>query len=117
LPACRDPGHPRGGAPDITLWDFSGKGPEGTRPKMLRAHETVTALVWRPGTDAILASAGAEGLLAVWKAASGRAGARCRPVLEYEHPEPVTALAWSGPRSLISAGHDGTIRARPYAAR
>jgi WD40 repeat protein len=105
------------GAPDITLWDFAGKGPEGTRPRMLRAHETVTALAWRPGTDAILASAGAEGLLAVWKAASGRAGTRCRPASEYEHDEPITALAWSGPNLLVSADRDGTIRAQSHPAR
>ena len=104
------------GAPDITLWDFSGKGPEGTRPKMLRAHETVTALAWRPGPDAILASSGAEGLIAVWKAGSGRPGARKRPALEYEHDEPVTALAWSGRNLLVSTDRAGAVRARPYPA-
>jgi hypothetical protein len=105
------------GSPDITLWDFSGKGPEGTRPKMLRAHETVTALAWRPGPDAILASSGDEGRLAVWRAASGRPGTRQRPAVEYEHDEPVTALAWSGPNLLVSAERGGTIRARPHPAR
>jgi WD40 repeat protein len=105
------------GAPDITLWDFSGKGPEGTRPKTLRAHETITTLAWRPGPDPILASSGHEGLLALWNTTSGRAGTRHRPTLEYEHSEPVTALAWSGPDLLISAEHNGTIHARTYPAR
>lgn len=36
------------GAPDLTVWDFSGKGPAGTPPRQLRCHETVTALAWRP---------------------------------------------------------------------
>jgi WD40 repeat protein len=105
------------GAPDITVWDFAGKGPEGTRPRMLRAHETVTALAWRPGNEAILASGGAEGLLAVWRAASGRPGARHRPVLEYEHDQPITAAAWSGPDLLVSTDRTGTIHARTYPVR
>lgn len=36
------------GAPDVTIWDFAGKGPHGSSPRMLRAHDTVTALTWRP---------------------------------------------------------------------
>ncbi|WP_445519896.1 WD40 repeat domain-containing protein [Streptomyces sp. NEAU-174] len=34
------------GAPDVTVWDFSGKGPAGTAPRSLRCHETITALAW-----------------------------------------------------------------------
>jgi hypothetical protein len=37
-------------------------------------------------------------------------------VLEYEHSEPVAALAWSGPDLLVSAELAGTIRARSYPA-
>lgn len=102
------------GAPDITVWDFSGKGPEGTRPRMLRAHETVTALAWRPGNDTILASAGTEGTFALWRTGNGRPGARSRPLLQRELPHPVTALAWSGPNHVILADRRGTIRALPY---
>ena len=102
------------GAPDITVWDFSGKGPEGTRPRMLRAHESVTALAWRPGGEAILASSGVEGLLAVWRAASGRSGGRHRPAFEHEHAQPIAALAWSGPDLLVSAERGGAIHARFY---
>jgi WD40 repeat protein len=100
------------GAPDITVWDFSGKGPEGTSPRTLRAHETLTALAWRPGGSGLLASAGAEGIVAVWKAIAGRAGARLRPLYEQELADPVTALAWSGPGRLLLADYEGRIQAR-----
>lgn len=53
----------------MTVWDFSGKGPEGTAPRSLRCHETVTALAWRPGAAGHLASGGADGTVALWHAA------------------------------------------------
>jgi WD40 repeat protein len=99
------------GAPDITAWDFSGKGPEGTRPRTLRAHETVTALAWRPGGAGILASAGAEGTVALWRATAGRAGARLHPAHARELDQPVTALTWAGPDLLITADWQGRIQA------
>ncbi|MEZ0070378.1 WD40 repeat protein [Streptacidiphilus sp. MAP12-20] len=99
------------GAPDITVWDFSGKGPEGTRPRTLCAHETITALAWRPGGSGILASAGAEGTLALWRATTGRPGAQLKPAHERELDQPVTALAWAGPELLIHADWEGRVQA------
>ncbi len=101
------------GAPDITVWDFSGKGPAGTSPRSLRAHETVTALAWRPGSSAVLASAGAEGAVAFWQADSGRPGGRIKPTWMEELPEPVTALAWADPRTLVIADYEGRVEAWP----
>ena len=67
------------GAPDVEVWDFSGKGPEGTAPRSLRCHETVTALAW-PGAGGHLASGGADGTVAVWYATAGRPQQRlCLP--------------------------------------
>ncbi|MFD3614588.1 WD40 repeat domain-containing protein [Streptomyces sp. NPDC058676] len=54
------------GAPDLTVWDFSGKGPAGTAPRQLRCHETITALAWRPGPAGHLASGGHDGTVALW---------------------------------------------------
>ncbi|MDH6129991.1 hypothetical protein [Kitasatospora sp. GP82] len=101
------------GAPDITVWDFSGKGPAGTSPRSLRAHENVTALAWRPGGSAVLASAGAEGTVAFWRAALGRAGGLLRPANARELPEAVTALAWAGPDRLVVADYEGRVEAWP----
>ncbi|MFD0332005.1 hypothetical protein ACFQZC_37110 [Streptacidiphilus monticola] len=99
------------GAPDITVWDFAGPGPEGTRPRTLRAHETVTALAWRPGGGGVLASAGAEGVLALWRATTGRPGAQLTPTQATEYDQAVTALAWSGPDLLVHADWQGRVRA------
>ncbi|MEY9938901.1 WD40 repeat domain-containing protein [Streptacidiphilus sp. MAP5-3] len=99
------------GAPDITVWDFSGSGPEGTRPRTLRAHETVTALAWRPGGAGILASAGAEGTLALWRATSGSAGARLHPAHARELDQAVTALTWAGSDLLVTADWQGRVQA------
>ncbi|MEY9895574.1 WD40 repeat protein [Catenulispora sp. MAP5-51] len=35
------------GAADVTVWDFSGKGPGGTSPRQLRGHDSVTDLAWQ----------------------------------------------------------------------
>jgi WD40 repeat protein len=101
------------GAPDITVWDFSGKGPAGTQPRSLRAHQAITALAWRPGPGAQLASGGDDGTVALWLATAKRPGARLRPVriLPDDGGAAVAALAWSGARLLIVAHRDGRIRA------
>ncbi len=99
------------GAPDVTVWDFSGKGPAGTAPRSLREHETVTALAWRPGGGCHLASGGDDGTLALWHATSGRPQARLRPARTLEGESAVQALAWAGSELLIAAYHGGTVRA------
>ncbi|WP_234544497.1 WD40 repeat domain-containing protein [Streptomyces shenzhenensis] len=99
------------GAPDVTVWDFSGGGPEGTAPRSLRCHETVTALAWRPGAAGHLASGGDDGTVALWHATAGRPQARLRPVREIEGTgAPVAALTWAGPHLLAVAWRDGRIR-------
>ena len=32
-------------------WDFAGNGPHGQALRMLRAHDAVTAVAWRPGNS------------------------------------------------------------------
>jgi hypothetical protein len=101
------------GAADITVWDFSGKGPRGTRPRQLRVHQAITALAWRPGPGGQLASGGDDGAVALWQATSGRPGGVLRParILPPGSGAPVAALAWSGPGLLVVAFRDGRVRA------
>jgi WD40 repeat protein len=106
------------GAPDVTVWDFSGKGPEGTAPRSLRCHETVTALTWRPGPAGHLASGGDDGTVALWHATAGPPEARLRPARTLEGDgAAVAALAWSGPHLLVSAHRDGRVRAHRVPSR
>ena len=99
------------GAPDLTVWDFSGKGPNGTAPRLLNAHETITAVAWRPGMLGHLASGGADGTVALWRVTNGRPEARQRPVRTFELSDGVAALAWAGPQLLVTAARDGSIEA------
>ncbi|MFD9507889.1 WD40 repeat domain-containing protein [Streptomyces mirabilis] len=99
------------GAPDVTVWDFSGRGPEGTAPRSLRCHETVTALAWRPGAAGHLASGVADGTVALWHATTGRPQARLRPARELDGTgTAVAALAWAGSHLLAAAWRDGRVR-------
>jgi WD40 repeat protein len=99
------------GAPDVTVWDFSGKGPAGTAPRVLQAHETITALAWRPGSVGHLASGGDDGTVALWRATSGRPEGRLRPARTFQLGAAVAALAWAGPELLVTADRDGRIEA------
>lgn len=99
------------GAPDVTVWDFAGKGPAGTAPRMLRAHETITALAWRPGSAGHLASGGDDGTVALWQATAGRPEGVLRPTRTLQLSAPVAALAWADPYLLITAARDGRVEA------
>jgi WD40 repeat protein len=99
------------GSPEVTVWDFAGTGPEGRAPRMLAAHEAVTALAWRPGNDAVLATAGAEGTVALWDAAAGRPGSKRTSTARWELGDGVTAMAWNGSGMLLATTRDGTVHA------
>jgi WD40 repeat protein len=52
---------------DVVVWDFGGKGPEGTRPLELRGHtERVSALAFQPN-GICLASAGRDWRISLWQ--------------------------------------------------
>jgi WD40 repeat protein len=55
------------GASSIVVWDFSGKGPEGSEPLQLNAHEErIESLAWQ-GSGALLASAGRDWRVVLWR--------------------------------------------------
>lgn len=56
---------------DATVWRFEGKGPEGSRPVTLKGHEgPVTALAFQR-RGGLLASGGADGVVALWEPKKG----------------------------------------------
>ena len=99
------------GAPAVTVWDFGGAGPRGQAPRLLCAHDTVTALAWRPGNGAILATGGAEGTVALWDAAAGRPGRRRITTAGWGLEDDVAALAWNGSGLLLAATRGGAVLA------
>ena len=52
---------------DVVAWDFSGRGPEGTRPIVLSGHtERVDSFAWQPGGEHLV-SGGRDWRLALWR--------------------------------------------------
>ncbi|HEV7608790.1 MAG TPA: WD40 repeat domain-containing protein [Steroidobacteraceae bacterium] len=54
---------------EVVLWDFSGKGPEGTKPIVLNGHtERVDSFAWQPGGEHFV-TAGRDWRLTLWRPA------------------------------------------------
>ena len=61
-----------GGGDPPCVWDVSGKGPAGTKPRQLQAHQAkVTALAFQHAGP-MLASGGADGQVALWQPAKNQ---------------------------------------------
>jgi WD40 repeat protein len=84
---------------------------------MLAAHDTVTALAWRPGHRAILATGGAEGTVALWDAAAGQPGRTRTTSAGWGLEDDIAAMAWNGPGMLLAATRGGILRALDPAGR
>lgn len=79
------------GASSIVVWDFGGKGPEGSAPLQLNAHEDrIEALGFQPG-GALLVSAGRDWRVALW-----RPGKASRTALDIQLLDgPAGTMCWS----------------------
>lgn len=97
------------GAPDLTVWDFAGKGPASTTPRMLRAHDAVTGLAWRPGTGGTLASCGAEATATLWAVTAAIPGKPARPAHRFDLDATATAIGWLDHDRLTVATRAGTL--------
>ena len=81
------------GAPEVTIWDFSGKGPRGRSPRVLVGHARVVDIAWRPRAGGVLATVGSEGSARWWNITGMAAGGdrRARKVLAEQGAR---ALRW-----------------------
>lgn len=96
-----------GGGASVTVWDTSGrKGPQGSRPLVLDRHEQpITALAFRPAPATLLASAGRDGLVALWSLPDDDL-----PVATNDLGEAATTLAWSADgANIAAAGAHGAV--------
>ncbi|KYG09256.1 hypothetical protein BE21_18935 [Sorangium cellulosum] len=94
-----------GGAPAVTLWDFSGKGPEGTRPIELEGHmDTCVQLAFSPRKGVLASGARDHGVL-LWEPRR-----LARPVRYAFLEAEVTALVWHPAHAgLLGADASGTV--------
>lgn len=95
------------GATSIVVWDFGGKGPEGSEPLQLNAHEErIESLAWQ-GTGTLLASAGRDWRVVLWKPGPGSRKALDIQLLD----GPAGMICWSpDARRLAVAQPSGAIR-------
>ena len=84
---------------DLVLWDFSGRGPEGTRPIVLSGHtDRVDSFAWQPGGEHLV-SGGRDWRLALWRPAKAR-----EPIDVQMTDSEVTAVRWSPDGKRVAVG-------------
>lgn len=88
-----------GGGSEITVWDVSGKGPRGTRPKSLQGHaKKVTLLSWQ-SRGPHLVSGDAAGNAALW-----RPERTAKPLRENGLGGVISAAVWSPDERAVAIG-------------
>lgn len=95
------------GATSIVVWDFSGKGPEGSEPLQLEGHqERIESLAFQPNGP-LLVSAGRDWRVALWRPGPGSRAALDIQLLD----GPAGAVAWSlDGRKLAIGQPSGKVR-------
>ena len=89
-----------GGGEAVTVWSFRKRGPEGTRPGVLEAHDLpVTTLAFAPGSMR-LASGGRDGAVVVW---SLRSNGRGGPIGAQDLEGAVAGLYWRPDGGALAA--------------
>lgn len=88
-----------GGGSEVVVWDCSGKGPEGSTPKMLQTHQSFVSALAYQHAGRLLVSGGFDGLLGLW------APNRTRKALAtLEVDGAVSRLAWAPDDRWIAVG-------------
>jgi WD40 repeat protein len=95
---------------DTTVWKFEGKGPEGSKPVTLKGHEgPVTALAFQR-RGGLLASGGADGVVALWEPKKGPTPRGAGFGVAGTEVGEVAAVAWRGDgKALASADGAGAV--------
>jgi WD40 repeat protein len=90
-----------GGGSQVTVWDCSGKGPEGTTPLQLNGHDdasTVNSLAFQRG-GTLLASGGGDGKVLLWRPVDGS-----RRQAETRFDGRISLVVWSRDDARIAVG-------------
>lgn len=87
-----------GGGPEVIVWDFSGKGPSGSKPELLAGHEGFVSVLSFAPKGLCLASGGADGQVRVWDLSN-----RKKVLVNKEDDSTVTNLVWNGDSTKLAA--------------
>jgi len=94
-----------GGGTAVTVWDCSGKGPEGTTPHSLERHQEPVAALAFQKAGPLLVSAGADGAVLLW-----HPGRSKKPLAPARLDSAVTQTAFSpDDRRVAAAGASGEV--------
>lgn len=88
-----------GGGPASCVWDFAGKGPAGTTPVQLEAHEDNISCLTYQHQGALLASGGEDGLVALWQPSKQHGSLALT-----KHDAAISQLAWSADDQRLAVG-------------
>jgi WD40 repeat protein len=84
---------------EVVLWDFSGRGPEGTKPIVLSGHtDRVDSFHWQPGGEHLV-TGGRDWRLSLWRPA--KAG---QPVDVQMVDAEISAVRWSPDGKRVAVG-------------
>jgi len=84
---------------DVVLWDFSGRGPEGTRPIVLSGHtDRIDSFHWQPGGEHFI-TGGRDWRVSLWRPAKAR-----QPVDVQMVDGEISAVRWSPDGKRVAIG-------------
>jgi WD40 repeat protein len=84
---------------EVVLWDFSGRGPEGTKPIVLGGHtERVDSFAWQPGGEHLV-TGGRDWRLALW-----RPNKATQPVDVQMVDSEISVVRWSPDGKRVAVG-------------
>ena len=86
-----------GGGSEVIVWDFSGKGPSGSKPLMFPGHDSFISVLAFAPTGLRLASGGLDGNVMIWNLSAHR------EVLSHAGDSEVSGLAWSPDGKQLAA--------------
>jgi WD40 repeat protein len=88
-----------GGGQEIIIWDFSGKGPSGSKPIVLSAHESFLSFLSYQPNGTLLASADQNGRLCAWNPPTNK-----QPLALNDLRSTIGKLAWQPKGNLLASG-------------
>ena len=93
---------------ELSIWDFSGKGPAGTEPASASEHNNhIEDLAWSPSCESIV-TGGADGRTIIWKRPS-RAGQKLLPLAMIGISVATSRVRWISENSLLVGREDGSL--------